>query len=80
MTKPVLDDSVVRSATRRRLPLEAWAVVWLVLYQVSPPWWDWIIYDVAGLDEATRFLATSRAGDTTSAHRRRSDANWPIGS
>ncbi len=54
MTTPVLDDHVVRSTPRRRLLLAAGAVVWLVLYQVNLPWWDWVVYDAAGLDETTR--------------------------
>ena len=54
MTAPVLDGDVVRSAPRRRLLLAAGAVVWLVLYQVNLPFWDWIVYDVAGFDETTR--------------------------
>jgi uncharacterized membrane protein YraQ (UPF0718 family) len=54
MTAPVLDASVVRSAPRRRLLLATGAVVWLVLYRVNLPWWDWVVYDVAGLDETTR--------------------------
>ncbi len=54
MTAPVLDESVVRSAPQRRLLLAAGAAAWLVLYQVNLPWWDWVVYDVAGLDETTR--------------------------
>jgi hypothetical protein len=55
MSTPVLvDHGAGNSATRRRLLLASAAVVWLVLYQVNPPWWDWIVYDLAGLDETTR--------------------------
>ena len=54
MTAPVLDDGVVRSAPRRHLLLVAGAVVWLLLYQVNLPFWDRVVYDVAGLDETTR--------------------------
>ena len=54
MTTQVLDDGAVRSAPRRRLFLGAGAVVWLFLYRANLPFWDWIVYDVSGLDETTR--------------------------
>ena len=53
MNTPVLEHGAVRSAPRRHLLLAAGAVAWLVLYQVNLPFWDWIVYDVAGLDEET---------------------------
>ncbi len=54
MSTPVLADRSVRMAPRRRLALAAAAVGWFVLYQLNLPWWDWIVYDVAGLDAETR--------------------------
>jgi uncharacterized membrane protein YraQ (UPF0718 family) len=56
MSTPVVEHGDVRSATRRRLLLLASAaVLWFLLYRVNLPWWDWVVYDVARLDEATRF-------------------------
>ena len=54
MSAPVLEHGAVDSAVRRWLLLVAAAVVWLGLYRVNLPWWDWVVYDVAGLDETTR--------------------------
>jgi uncharacterized membrane protein YraQ (UPF0718 family) len=41
----------LRPATRvsRIAGLVAAAVIWVVLYQVNEPFWDWLIYDVLGL-------------------------------
>ena len=41
----------LRPATRtsRITGLVAAAVIWVVLYQVNEPFWDWLIYDVFGL-------------------------------
>lgn len=34
--------------------LVAAAVVWFALYQANGPFWDWVVYGVLGLDEASR--------------------------
>jgi len=40
--------------TRRWVGLAAAAVVWVAAYEVNLPWWDWAVYDVAGLAPASR--------------------------
>ena len=40
--------------TRRWVGLGAAGLVWLALYEVNGPLWDWIVYDVAGLAPASR--------------------------
>lgn len=57
MSAPVLVDGSTGLAPRRRVLLVGAAVVWLILYQVNLPWWDWIVFDVAGLDDETRLGA-----------------------
>ncbi|RYV51691.1 permease [Pengzhenrongella frigida] len=42
------------TATRRWAGLGAAAVVWTVLYAVNLPLWSWLVYDVVGLDPASR--------------------------
>ncbi len=54
MGTPVLLDRPAGMSPRRRLTLVGAAVAWFALYQLNLPWWDWIIYDVAGLDSETR--------------------------
>jgi uncharacterized membrane protein YraQ (UPF0718 family) len=54
MSASVLADGPTRLDPRRRLALGLAAVVWLVLYQVNLPFWDWIVFDVAGFDHDTR--------------------------
>jgi uncharacterized membrane protein YraQ (UPF0718 family) len=57
MSTSVLADGPVRITPRRRLMLAAAAVAWFVLYQVNLPWWDWVVYDIAGFDAETRLGA-----------------------
>jgi uncharacterized membrane protein YraQ (UPF0718 family) len=40
--------------SRRVAPLVAAAAVWVGLYLVNGPFWDWLVYDVAGLDPQSR--------------------------
>jgi uncharacterized protein len=40
--------------THRWLGVGAAALVWLALYEVNLPFWDWAVYDVAGLAPASR--------------------------
>ena len=39
--------------TSRVVGLAVAAVIWVALYQVNEPFWDWLIYDVLGLDPAS---------------------------
>ena len=40
--------------TRRWVGLGAAALAWFALYEVNLPFWDWVVYDVAGLAPASR--------------------------
>ncbi len=42
------------TATRRWVGLGAAALAWLALYQVNLPFWNWVVFDIAGLDPASR--------------------------
>lgn len=42
------------TARRRWVLLGTAGVVWFALYRVNGPLWDWLVYDVAGLDPAGR--------------------------
>jgi len=43
-----------QTTTRRWVGLGAAALAWLALYQVNRPFWNWAVFDVAGLDPASR--------------------------
>ncbi|WP_372595348.1 permease [Actinotalea sp.] len=43
-----------RPVLRRWLMVGSAAILWVALYSVNLPWWDWLVYDVAGLDEGSR--------------------------
>ena len=43
-----------QSTTRRWVGLGAAALAWLALYQVNLPFWNWVVFDIAGLDPASR--------------------------
>ncbi|WP_225752606.1 permease [Actinotalea sp. Marseille-Q4924] len=43
-----------RTPTRRWVSLAAAAAVWLALYRVNRPLWDWVVGDVVGLDLGSR--------------------------
>lgn len=43
-----------KTPIRRWVGLGAWAVVWVALYQVNLPFWDWLIGDAIGLDLDSR--------------------------
>ncbi|MGV8966548.1 MAG: permease [Cellulomonas sp.] len=40
--------------TRRWVALGSAAVAWFVLYAVNLPFWNWVVFDVVGLDPASR--------------------------
>ncbi|MEO8557248.1 MAG: permease, partial [Actinomycetota bacterium] len=42
------------TAARRWVGLGAAALGWLVLYQANLPFWNWVVFDIAGLDQASR--------------------------
>ncbi len=54
MNTSALVEHPVRSSARRPLLLAGAAVLWIVAYRVNLRWWDWVVYDVAGLDPDTR--------------------------
>ena len=56
MSAPIItsDGPTPRSPMRRWSPVGAGAVAWWALYSWNRPFWDWMVYDVAGLDETTR--------------------------
>ncbi len=43
-----------QTTTRRWVGLGAAALGWLALYQVNLPFWNWLVFDIAGLDPASR--------------------------
>ena len=43
-----------QTTTRRWVGLGAAALGWLALYQVNLPSWNWVVFDIAGLDPASR--------------------------
>jgi uncharacterized protein len=43
-----------RPALRRWGSLVAAALVWVVLYRANLPFWDWLLFDVVGLDPASK--------------------------
>ena len=43
-----------RSTIRRWGPVAGGAVVWWALYHYNRPFWDWVIYDIVGLDPDSR--------------------------
>jgi len=43
-----------RTPTRRWVGLGVAAVVWFALYELNRPFWDWLWFDVAGLDPDSR--------------------------
>jgi uncharacterized membrane protein YraQ (UPF0718 family) len=42
------------TAVRRWLPVAAAAVVWWFLYSHNRPFWDWVVFDLMGLEETSR--------------------------
>ncbi len=55
MTTSAVVEHPVRSSARRPLLLAGAAVLWAVAYRMNLRWWDWVVYDVVGLDPDTRF-------------------------
>jgi len=43
-----------RTPTRRWVGLGSAVVAWFALYEVNLPWWNWLLFDVVGLDPDTR--------------------------
>ena len=44
-----------RSPLRRWGPIAAAAVVWWVLYSYNRAFWDWVVFDIIGMDPASRW-------------------------
>ncbi|MGZ4769556.1 MAG: permease, partial [Ilumatobacteraceae bacterium] len=53
-TSTVLDQPSTRSPVRRWLLVSGAALLWITLYQLNLRWWNWVVFDVVGLDPATR--------------------------
>jgi uncharacterized membrane protein YraQ (UPF0718 family) len=53
-TSTVVEHPVPRSPARRWLTVSAVAVLWFTLYRLNLRWWNWVVFDVAGLDPDTR--------------------------
>ncbi len=51
----VLEEAPTRSLLRRRFALGVAAAVWFVLYQMNLRWWNWVVFDLVGLDRDARF-------------------------
>jgi uncharacterized membrane protein YraQ (UPF0718 family) len=43
-----------RTPTRRWVGLGSAVLAWFALYEVNLPWWNWLLFDVVGLDPDTR--------------------------
>jgi uncharacterized membrane protein YraQ (UPF0718 family) len=54
VTVSVAERLRARTPTRRWVGLGVAAVVWFALYVLNAPFWDWLFYDVAGLDPESR--------------------------
>jgi len=50
----VVEHTPTHSPTRRWFLVAGAAVVWFTLYRINLRWWDWVVYDVAGLRRGTR--------------------------
>jgi uncharacterized membrane protein YraQ (UPF0718 family) len=46
-----------RQLARRVAPLLGATVLWIVLYRLNAPFWDWLVYDQAGLSPQSRLGA-----------------------
>ena len=44
----------VPPALRRWMPVAVAAALWWLLYSINRPFWDWLLFDVIGLDPASR--------------------------
>ena len=53
-TAPTLDHPRSAAGGRRWLIVAVAVVVWVTLYQLNLRWWNWVVFDVFGLDPATR--------------------------
>ncbi len=54
------ETSVAETGHRRRWAyLGATTVVWVVLYKLNEPFWDWLLYDTIKLDAETRFAESA---------------------
>ena len=62
MSTTLTEPGTRRSPLRRWGPIVGAAVVWWVLYRANRPFWDWVVFDIAGMDptshwgEAVHFL------------------------
>ncbi len=45
--------------SQRWLTLTTPGLLWIVLYRLNEPFWDWLLYDMIGLDADTRFAESA---------------------
>ena len=57
-TTSTTDASTAPRNTRRWWGLAAAAVLWLTIYQLNLRWWNWVVFDVFGLDPDTRLAGS----------------------
>jgi len=57
-TKATLDAPSTRHGSRRWMLVAVAVAVWATLYQLNLRWWNWVVYDVSGLDPATRLAGS----------------------
>ena len=50
----VLEQPSTRSPVRRWVSVSVAVVVWFTVYQLNLRWWNWVVFDVVGLDPETR--------------------------
>ena len=54
MTAPTLAERHVRPSVPRPALLVVGVAVWFALYRANLPLWDWVVYDLMGLDAESR--------------------------
>ena len=55
MTTTLAPAPPLRSPLRRWLPVAGAAVVWWLLYRWNRPFWNWAVFDVAGMDPTSHW-------------------------
>lgn len=54
-TEALTSAAASHSSARRWGPVSAGVIVWWLLYHYNRPFWDWTMYNTAGLDRASRW-------------------------
>ena len=55
MVSTEVSQETTAGLARRHWWLGVAALVWFVLYRVNKPFWDWLVFDVAGAESGSRF-------------------------